>query len=135
MYDRAVRGGTLTLAAHGADTATRIVSSLIMTRLLFPEAFGLVTAAMSLIVGIALISDVGIRTVLMRSVQGEDATFLRFAWTLQAARGFVLWLVLILFCLFLSMDSVRTLLPSESVFASSQFPLITSVLGLCFVLG
>jgi O-antigen/teichoic acid export membrane protein len=135
LYSRAVRGGAWTLAAYGADTSTRIVSSLIMTRLLFPEAFGLVTAAMSLIVGIALISDVGIRTVIMRSVHGEDANFLRFAWTLQVLRGFVLWFALVLFCLFLDLNSVRTLLPSESVFASGQFPLITAALGLALVLA
>lgn len=135
LYGRTVIGGAWTLAAYGADTSIRIVSSLIMTRLLFPEAFGLVTAAISLIVGIALISDVGIRTVVMRSVHGEDTAFLRLAWTIQAVRGAALWSALVLFCLFLDLDSVRTLLPSESVFADSQFPLITSVLGLSLILA
>src|SRR5206468_666639 len=135
LYARTVRGGAWTLSAHFADTSTRIVSSLIMTRLLFPEAFGLVTAAVSLIVGIALVSDVGIRTIIMRSPHGESDSFLRFAWTLQAIRGFLLWIALIAFCYFLNLDSVRNHLPTGSVFASEQFPLITSALGIALVLS
>jgi hypothetical protein len=40
--------------------ATRLISNLIMARLLFPEAFGIVVAAVALITGLTLVSDFGI---------------------------------------------------------------------------
>lgn len=106
-----------------------------MTRLLFPEAFGLIAAATSLLIGLALVSDVGIRTVILRSSSGDDPNFLRFAWSLQLCRGIALWGVLAILCLVLSLSAIRSLLPTQSVFADVQFPWICMVLGLGLVLS
>ena len=106
-----------------------------MTRLLFPEAFGLIAAASSLLVGLTLISDVGIRTVILRSDHAESTNFLRFAWTLQLCRGAALWILLILACSIVNLDSVRSALPRQSVFADPQFPIVSAVLGLSLFLS
>jgi O-antigen/teichoic acid export membrane protein len=135
LYTRALRGGVWTVVAHSADTFTRIISSLLMTRLLFPEAFGLITAATSLLVGLTLVSDVGIRTVILRSPHGDNPDFLRFAWTLQICRGGALWAVLILFCGVLTLEPVRSSLPNQSVFADKEFPIISVVLGFSLLLS
>ena len=98
LREKAIRAGVWTLGAHGTEMAARLFSTLIMTRLLFPEAFGLVAAATSLLVGLALLSDFGIRTVILQSPHGDQKSFLRSAWTLQAWRGLALWVVLVLLC-------------------------------------
>jgi O-antigen/teichoic acid export membrane protein len=135
LRKRALRAGIWTLGAHGVDMVTRLISTLIMTRLLFPEAFGLVAAATSLVVGLALLSDLGIRTVILQSPRGDQNHFLRSAWTLQALRGLALWLILVFLCVISTLGFVRRVLPADSVFADPQFALITAALGLGLVIG
>ena len=106
-----------------------------MTRLLFPEAFGLIAAATSILVGLTLISDFGIRTVILQSPRGGQEGFLRTAWTLQACRGLVLWFILVLVCVAISLPMTRKVLPRDSVFADPQFSLLTATMGLSLVIG
>lgn len=135
LRDRIIRAGTWTLASYAAEITTRFVSSLIMTRLLVPEAFGTVAAATALIVGLQLISDFGVRAVIIRSPRGEDEHFLRSTWTFQAIRGGVLWIALVAICSVLLFPSVGQLIPQESVYAGQQFSIITVVLGFGIVLS
>jgi len=66
-----LRAGAWTVASHGIDLSTRLLSNLIMTRLLYPDAFGTVAVATALIVGLQLISDFGVRTVIIQSPRGR----------------------------------------------------------------
>ena len=50
-----------------------------MTRLLFPEAYGLVAAASAPIVGLTLISDFGIHALIVQSPRGDQDDFLTFS--------------------------------------------------------
>jgi O-antigen/teichoic acid export membrane protein len=63
--------------------------------LLFPELFGLMAIVTSILVGVALFSDVGIGLSVIRHPRGEEPAFLRTAWTMQVVRGFLLWLALV----------------------------------------
>jgi O-antigen/teichoic acid export membrane protein len=107
-----------------------------MSRLLFPEAFGEIAVAISLLLGLVLISDLGIQTIILQSPRGDQDRFLRTAWTLQICRGLGLWVMLALLCGSMSFPAVRKAFPAEGVFASPQFPLVTAVLGIgLLVLG
>ncbi|CAN0339902.1 unnamed protein product, partial [Chrysoparadoxa australica] len=67
--------------------------NLILTRLLFPEAFGLMALVMVFLIGLGQFSDVGVTPSIMQSRRGDDQRFLDTAWTIQAFRGVGLWLV------------------------------------------
>jgi O-antigen/teichoic acid export membrane protein len=108
---------------------------LILTRLLFPDAFGVVAAATTIIGGLQLISDFGVRAVIVQSPHGEDAEFLRTAWLFQCIRGALLWVVLLIICLALAVPGVHAALPTTSVFADPSFPVVTGVLGLSIILN
>ena len=41
LFQRALKGSVLTAGAYAVTQALRLLSNLILTRLLFPEAFGL----------------------------------------------------------------------------------------------
>ncbi|CAN0588351.1 unnamed protein product, partial [Laminaria digitata] len=69
----------------------RLASNLILTHLLFPEAFGVMALVNTIIVGLELISDLGIVPSLIQNVR-EDDDFLNTAWTLAIARGAILFL-------------------------------------------
>jgi O-antigen/teichoic acid export membrane protein len=69
----------------------RLVSSVILTRLVLPETYALMDVAMVFIQGLHMFSDVGIGTSIVQSKHGDDPDFLNTAWTLQILRGLVLW--------------------------------------------
>jgi O-antigen/teichoic acid export membrane protein len=135
LRQRALRAGAWTVASYGVELSTRLLTNLVMTRLLFPEAFGVVAAATALIVGLGLLSDFGVRAVIIRSPHGEDPKFLQSAWTFQCSRGVLLWLVLIVVCAVLNLQTIRSMLPLESVFANVQFPFVTCILGITLALS
>lgn len=88
---RALRGTALTILLFGLQNVMRLGSNLILTRLLFPEAFGLMALVQVVVSGINLFSDIGMGSVVIRSPRGDDPVFLGTAWTVQAVRGFFLY--------------------------------------------
>jgi O-antigen/teichoic acid export membrane protein len=88
-----VLGSTaVTVLGFGGNQFVRLVGNLILARILFPEAFGLMALVNVIILGLAQFSDVGIQPAIVQSERGEERDFLNTAWTIQIARGFVLWL-------------------------------------------
>lgn len=71
----------------------RLGSNLILTRLLFPEAFGLMALISVFIVGLGMLSDIGVAPSIQQSRHGDEPDFLNTAWTIQAVRGGLLWLL------------------------------------------
>jgi len=95
LKKQALRGSLLELSGYGTQQALRLGSNLILTRLLFPSAFGLSSLVSMLITGLALLSDVGVQQFLIQSPRGDDPRFLNTAFTFQAARGFVLAILMV----------------------------------------
>lgn len=90
---KAMRGAAWTFVGFGANKVLGLASTLVLTRLLFPEAFGLMALAGVFMTGLQMFSDIGIRPSIIQSKRGEDLDFLNTAWTMQVVRGFVLWTV------------------------------------------
>lgn len=88
---RATRSALLTVGGFGFAQALRLASNLILTRLLFPEAFGLMALVLVWLMGLGLFSDVGITPSILHSKRGDDRDFLNTAWTMQIIRGVGLW--------------------------------------------
>ncbi|MGF1482410.1 MAG: oligosaccharide flippase family protein [Cyanophyceae cyanobacterium] len=88
----AVRGAAWTIIGYGFNQGLRLVSNLILTRLLVPELFGLMALINTFIIGLNLFSDVGIGPSIIQNKRGNEPAFYNTAWTLQAIRGFGLWL-------------------------------------------
>ena len=91
LMARVGRSASWIVLGYGASQAIRLASNLILTRLLFPEAFGLMALITVITVGLTLFSDVGISPSIAQSKRGDDAAFLNTAWTIQVGRGFLLW--------------------------------------------
>ncbi len=89
---RAMRGSMLTVISFGGRNTLRLGSNLILTRLLFPEAFGLMALVQVFLTGLQMFSDLGLNASVVRSKRGDDPRFLETAWTVQLLRGVLLWL-------------------------------------------
>ena len=90
---RAYRGTLLSLANVGGVQILRLGGNLIVTRLLFPEAYGLMLLVLILNQGLRMVSDIGIVPSIIQHERGDERAFLDTAWTLQLIRGGLLSLL------------------------------------------
>ncbi|WP_223814145.1 oligosaccharide flippase family protein [Roseicitreum antarcticum] len=91
LISRVMRGSVVTVIGFGGGQALRLAGNLILTRLLVPEAFGLMALVTVVVIGLKMFSDVGIMQSIMRSPRGDEPEFLNTAWTLDVIRGFIIW--------------------------------------------
>ena len=94
LMSRASRAGSWTMFGDMVSQSLRLGGNLILTRLLFPEAFGLMAIVQSILVGVALVSDIGVESSIIRSENGWKPRFLNTAWTMQILKGMFIWLVI-----------------------------------------
>jgi O-antigen/teichoic acid export membrane protein len=92
LKQKAIWGTIWTLLGYGSSQGLRLVSNLVLTRLLFPELFGLMALVQTFITGLHLFSDIGIRPSIIQNARGDDPAFLNTAWTVQVLRGIGLWI-------------------------------------------
>ena len=119
LLARAARGSTWTALTFFISQGVRFAANLILARLLFPEAFGVMALVTLLLVGLTLISDMGIAQSIMQSKRGDEPAFLDTAWTVQIIRGVFLWLAACALALpaaaFYGQASIALLLPVAAV--------------------
>ncbi len=88
---KAAAGAVWTLFGYGGSQMFRLASNLILARMLFPEAFGLMALVNVVVRGLRMCSDVGINGAIVHNPRGADPVFLNTAWSIQVIRGFALW--------------------------------------------
>lgn len=90
---RLMRGAAITGGAFVLSQGMRFASNLILARLLFPDAFGLMALVTMVVIGLTMLSDAGIHQSILHHKRGEDPDFLNTAFTMNALRGAILWLL------------------------------------------
>ena len=93
LFARAMRGSALTAGSYAITQVMRLGSNLILTRLLFPEAFGLMALVSVVLVGLAMFSDVGVGPAISQHRRGDERVFLDTAFTINVVRGGLLWVL------------------------------------------
>lgn len=89
LASKASSGALWTVVGQGGEQVVRLVSNLILTRLLLTEYFGLMALVNVFLVGLQLFSDIGIGPALVQNKR-EDAGFVNTVWTIQVVRGLLL---------------------------------------------
>lgn len=92
LIARLLRSSSWVILGYGTSQVFRLVSNLILAKLLFPEAFGLMALISVITLGLILFSEVGIGPSISQSKRGDDPDFLNTAWTIQVMRGIALWI-------------------------------------------
>lgn len=93
LRGRSVRSSLFTLLNVGSENLLRLAGNLLLTRILFPEAFGIMALVQVVMAGLKMFSDTGIRLSIIQNERGVDPLFLDTAWTMQICRGITLWLL------------------------------------------
>jgi O-antigen/teichoic acid export membrane protein len=92
MRGAVLRGSAVTFVGYGASMVVRLASNVIVTRLLVPGDFGLMALVNVFLIGLTMLSDVGIGPSIIQNPRGDEPTFLNTAWTVQLVRGGLIWL-------------------------------------------
>jgi O-antigen/teichoic acid export membrane protein len=122
LKQRVLGAGGWSIAGHGLGQVIRLVSNLIMTRLLVPEMFGIMAIATMVTMILGMLSDIGLRQNIVQSRRGEDRDFLDTAWVVQILRGFALWFAATILSVSIYFGKLAGLLPDASVYSSSILP-------------
>lgn len=93
LKQMATHGSLWTIAGYGTSQVLRFGSNLILAKLLFPQAFGLMAIVNGVMQGLVMMSDVGIGQSIIRHTRRDDPAFYNTAWTLQIIRGMLLTLM------------------------------------------
>jgi O-antigen/teichoic acid export membrane protein len=91
LESKALTATMWTVLSYGSSQALRVVNSYILTRMLAPSAFGEIQLVTAVIVGLTLLSDLGLNQSVVQSRRGDEPVFLNTAWTMQAVRGIGIW--------------------------------------------
>ena len=93
LMARVLRSASWLIIGYGGGQMLRLAANLILARLLFPEAFGLMALVNVVIMGLTLFSDTGINAAIAQSERGDDPEYLDTAYSIQVVRGILLWVM------------------------------------------
>lgn len=99
----------------------RFAGNLFLAKLLAPGAFGLAGIVNMVVIGISLMSDLGLRQVVVQRQGQLEPDFLNTVWTVGVLRGFGIWAVALLAALVLMLLQSHALI-SGNVYADPMVP-------------
>jgi len=123
------------MAGHVTSQVIRLASNLVLTRLLVPEMFGVMSIVYMINVGMSLLSDIGLQQNIIQSKRGTSPDFLNTVWSIQVIRGITLWLVAIVISAFFSLAGTSGWLPIDSAYAEPLLPSLIAVNSLALAIS
>lgn len=131
---RMLRAAGWLLGGNISSQALRLLSNLVLTRLLVPEAFGLVAAVNTLYFALVMFSDLGIWQSVVKSERGTHARFLGTAWTVQLLRSALLCCVVLLIAACFAWAGAQSYFSTGTVYADPRLAPMITVFGICALL-
>jgi O-antigen/teichoic acid export membrane protein len=133
LKQRVLNAGMWSLAGFALSLVMRLGSNLLMTRLLAPEMFGVMAIASTVMIGLAMFSDVGLRQNIVQSKRGQDPNFLNTAWAIQIVRGLLICCVALCVCLIILIAGRLGKFPPDSVYMAPSLPYVVGGLSITAV--
>ncbi|MEO0957238.1 MAG: oligosaccharide flippase family protein [Pseudomonadota bacterium] len=132
MKEKLTIAAGLKAAEQGLQVFTRLAATLILTRLLAPEIYGVFVVIITLQVMVTMITDFGPRSLIlsMREDEGLDDRFLHTCWTLQVIRGGILLVLFLAIAAGIAGAQTAGMVSPESAYAAEDLPAAFAVLGL-----
>ncbi|SHK60112.1 oligosaccharide flippase family protein [Bradyrhizobium lablabi] len=132
---RVMNAGLWSIAGFFLNSAIRFGSNLVLARLLMPDMFGVMAVASTVLVGLHMFSDFGIKQNIIQSSRGRESLFLNTAWSIQISRG------LVLFCAAFSVGLVILIagrsgyVPFGTAYADASLPPVICVLSVSAIVA
>jgi len=122
LKERVLKAGAWTTGGFAVSQVIRLGSNLILTRLLFPESFGLMSIVYVLMTGLALFSDLGLDQNVIQNRRGDEADFLNTVWSVKILRGILLCMSIIFIATMLPHAVGIDWIPAGSVYTDPMLP-------------
>ncbi len=91
---KVMRGAVGLAAGSSSEQASRFVRNMILTRLLAPDALGLMAIVLSASSIINAFTDVGVRAALIQNPRGAEDRYLNSAWWLGMSRAILMYAII-----------------------------------------
>lgn len=134
LRQKATAAGVWTVVELATGHFLRLASNLILSRLVLPEAFGVMAMVATLLTALELFTDIGIRQSVLRSHRGEEPYFLRAAWTIQLLRRSLAVATLVVFSGVLLWQLGPLLAPRNTVYANPELPFLIMASAIVVIL-
>ena len=123
------------IGAFGLGQVLRLGGNLVVTRLLEPEMFGIMAIVFVVMHGLAMFSDVGLWSFIVRHKSGTQTHILDTVWTMQVIRGWVIFTLIVLFVLLFQQFKPAFGIDPTSVYGYDQLPILLIVVGFSAVIN
>jgi len=90
---RVARGTIWSGLGNGSEQVLRFIRNMILTRILAPEAFGLMAIVLAVNAAFESFSQIGIKEAIIQNPKGQKKEYLNGAWWLAFGRAVVLYIV------------------------------------------
>lgn len=136
MKEKLVIAAGLKAVEQAVLVITRLGATLILTRLLAPETYGVFVVIITLQVMTNMLTDFGPRSLIlsMREEERVDLRFLHTCWALQLLRGLVLFILFLLIAAAIAGAQAAGIVAPDSAYAAEDLPAAFAVLGLAVVI-
>jgi O-antigen/teichoic acid export membrane protein len=135
LKSRVMKAGVWSLGGFAFGTLLRFGSNLLMTRLLTPDMFGVMAIAWTIMAGLAMFSDLGLKPSIVQSRRGNEPIFLNTAWSIQILRGFLLWVLALCISVAIFLAGKNGMLPAASVYAVPSVPYVIAIVSFTAAIG
>ena len=115
---------------HVLSQLVRFGSSLILTRLLAPDLYGVMAVGYMVITGLVMVSDIGLAAGVIQSKRGDDPVYLNVTWIVAIIRGAVITLAALAMGGALSLGLGHDWLPAHSVYSDPRIPTLIAVVSI-----
>ena len=127
LKHRVMKASWWTLASYILNLSIRFGSNILITRLLAPEMFGVITIATTISIGLVMLSDLGLKQNIVYSPRGFEPQLLNTAWTIQIIRGTFLWSVAIVVSGVVVLSNRMGQFAGDSAYAAEGLPFVIAV--------
>jgi len=90
LKSRVLRGGALLGVGSTMEHGVRFLRNMLLTRILMPEALGVMTIILAINAALESFTEVGVREAVVQHVDAENPSFLNAAWWFSTSRGALL---------------------------------------------
>jgi len=112
-----------------SQIALRLISTIVLTRLLAPDVYGVFAIVLLYRYLLEMFSDLGLRSVVLTKEGETDTLFLQTVWTVSVLRGIVIFAISGLIALVLILLQAGDALPTDSAYVAPVLPLAILALG------
>lgn len=132
---KTIKASSWVLFGHLFSQLVRFGGNLVLTRLLVPEMFGVMAIVNVFVMGVKMLSDLGLGQSIIQHNQGGEPAFVNTAWTLQVIRGFVVWIVICIAAFFLWLANYFGYIAVGQVYADPLLPWLLVMVGVSAVIS